>query len=164
MLCPLVRALRSWPCLHWDSPAFNAGLGDGPTIIAVNDLAYDKGSAKLDDASTAAKGGKMPIKLLVKEFNRHRAVNLDDHDGLRYPHLQHIVGTPDRLSKIFEARRETFRRRHRHRGRGSTPEATGLLWKCTLTRVSDGPGFRTRHQPTAQRAISTAVLMLGCQT
>ena len=91
--------------VRWDSPAFNAGLGSGTTIIAVNDLAYDKDSKNLDDAVTATKAGNTPIKLLVKEFNRYRTVNLDYHDGLRYPHLQRIEGTPDRLSKIFAAQK-----------------------------------------------------------
>ena len=91
--------------VRWDSPAFNAGLGSGTSIIAINDLAYDKDSKNLDDAITAAKAGKTPITLLVKEFNRYRTVNINYHDGLRYPHLQRIEGTPDRLSKIFAARK-----------------------------------------------------------
>ena len=91
--------------MRWDSPAFNGGLGSGTSITAVNDLAYDKDSKNLDDAIRAAKTDKSPIKLLVKEFNRYRTVTLDYQDGLRYPHLQRIEGTPDCLSKISAARR-----------------------------------------------------------
>ncbi len=89
--------------VRWDSPAFNAGLGTDTTVVAVNDLAYDKDT--LDDAVKAAKDGKAPIKLLVKEFNRYRTVELDYHGGLRYPHLERVEGTPDRLSKILAARK-----------------------------------------------------------
>lgn len=89
--------------VRWDSPAFNAGLGTDTTIVAVNDLAYDKDT--LEDAVKAAKDDKAPIQLLVKEFNRFRTVNLDYHGGLRYPHLERIDGTPDRLTKILAARK-----------------------------------------------------------
>src|SRR5690606_14880505 len=39
--------------VRWDSPAFNAGLGAGTTIVAVNDVEYDKDT--LADAIRAAK-------------------------------------------------------------------------------------------------------------
>jgi predicted metalloprotease with PDZ domain len=89
--------------VRWDSPAFNAGLGSGTTVVAVNDLAYDK--ATLEDAVKAAKTDKAPIRLMVKEFNRYRTVEVDYHGGLRYPHLERIPGTPDYLTQIFAARK-----------------------------------------------------------
>ncbi len=89
--------------VRWDSPAFNAGIGSGTLIVAVNDLEYSKDA--LEDAVKAAKTGKDPIRLMVKEFNRYRTVNLDYHDGLRYPHLERIEGKPDYLTPIFTARK-----------------------------------------------------------
>src|SRR5690606_6123257 len=89
--------------VRWDSPAFNAGLGTGGTIVAVNDQAYDK--TVLEDAVKAAKDGKAPIRLLVKEFDRYRTVDIDYHGGLRYPHLERIEGVPDRLTAIFTPRK-----------------------------------------------------------
>jgi predicted metalloprotease with PDZ domain len=89
--------------VRWDSPAFNAGLGTGATIVAVNDQAYDK--TLLEDAVKAAKDGKAPIRLLVKEFDRYRTVDIDYHGGLRYPHLERIEGVPDRLTAIFTPRK-----------------------------------------------------------
>ncbi len=89
--------------VRWDSPAFNAGLGTSTTVVAVNDLAYDKDT--LEDAIKAAKGSKAPIKLLVKEFNRYRTIELNYRGGLRYPHLERIEGQPDQLSKILAARK-----------------------------------------------------------
>jgi len=85
--------------VRWDSPAFNAGIGSGMTLVAVNDLDYDK--ATLEDAVKAAKTDKAPIRLLVREFNRYRTIDVDYHGGLRYPHLERIEGKPDRLSAIY---------------------------------------------------------------
>ena len=89
--------------VRWDSPAFNAGLGTGTTVIAVNGQEYDKDV--LEDAVKAAKDSKAPIKLMVKEFDRYRTVDIQYHDGLRYPQLERIEGTPDRLTPIFTARK-----------------------------------------------------------
>src|SRR5690606_5720571 len=47
--------------VRWDSPAFNAGIGTGATIVAVNGQAYDKDV--LEDAVKAAKTDKAPIEL-----------------------------------------------------------------------------------------------------
>jgi predicted metalloprotease with PDZ domain len=89
--------------VRWDSPAFNAGLGSGTTVVAVDGQEYDKDL--LEDAVKAAKTGKAPIQLMVKEFDRYRTVSIDYHGGLRYPHLERIEGKPDRLSAIFAAKK-----------------------------------------------------------
>ena len=88
--------------VRWDSPAFDAGLGTGATIVAVNGQAYDKEA--LEDAVKAAKDGA-PIELLVKEFDRYRTVRIDYRGGLRYPHLERIPGKPDYLTPILTARK-----------------------------------------------------------
>jgi len=88
--------------VRWDSPAFDAGVGSGMTVVAVNDIEYDKDA--LADAIKAAKDDKAPIRLLVKEFDRYRTIDVDYHGGLRYPHLERIEGTPDYLTKILTAR------------------------------------------------------------
>ena len=89
--------------VRWDSPAFNAGIGSGTTVIAVNGQAY--ASEVLEDAVKAAKDGKPPIELMLKEFDRYRTVKLDYRGGLRYPHLERIQGKPDYLTPIFTARK-----------------------------------------------------------
>ncbi len=89
--------------VRWDGPAFKAGIGSGTTIVAVNGQAYD--ADVLKEAVKAAKDGKAPIQLMVKEFDRYRTVSIDYHDGLRYPHLERIPGTPDYLTPIFTARK-----------------------------------------------------------
>ena len=87
----------------WDGPAFNAGLAPGMTIVAVNGREYGKDS--MNDAIAEAKGGKGPIRLLVKEWDRYRTVDIDYRGGLRYPHLERIAGKPDYLTAILTARK-----------------------------------------------------------
>jgi len=41
--------------------------------------------------------------LLVRKGNNLRTISLDYHDGLRYPRLERIPGTPDRLDAIYKA-------------------------------------------------------------
>ena len=89
--------------VRWDSPAFDAGLGSGTQVVAVNGQAYDKDV--LADAVKAAKGATTPIELLVKEFDRYRSVRIDYHGGLRYPRLERIEGRPDYLTSILGARK-----------------------------------------------------------
>ena len=88
---------------RWDGPAFNAGIGTGMTLIAVNDAEYK--SQVLADAVRAAKDGNTPIRLLVKDFNRYRNIDIDYHGGLRYPALERIEGRRDWLTPIFTARK-----------------------------------------------------------
>ena len=89
--------------VRWDGPAFNAGLGSGTTIIAVNGMAYD--GEVLEEAIKAAKTDTAPIELMVKEFDRYRTVKIDYHGGLRHPHLVRIEGKPDYLTPILTARK-----------------------------------------------------------
>jgi hypothetical protein len=56
----------------------------------------------LKAAITAAKDGHEPLELLVRQADRFSTVRLDYHDGLKYPRLERIAATPDRLAKIFQ--------------------------------------------------------------
>lgn len=86
----------------WDSPAFNAGIINGNSIVAVNGRAFSADVIK--DAIKAAKGTAAPIELLVKRGDRYETVRIDYHGGLLYPHLERIAGKPDRLGELFKAR------------------------------------------------------------
>lgn len=89
--------------VRWDGPAFDAGIGTGMAVVAVNDIEYSKDA--MEDAIKAAKTDKAPIRLLVKEFDRFRSIPVDYHGGLRFPHLERIEGTTDYLTPIFSARK-----------------------------------------------------------
>jgi predicted metalloprotease with PDZ domain len=86
--------------LIWDGIAFRAGLAANSTIVAVNNRVY-----KADVLKTAikeARDGK-PIELLVRKGNVLRTVALEYRGGLRYPRLERIPGTKDRLDGIYSA-------------------------------------------------------------
>ena len=89
--------------VRWDSPAFNAGIGSGATVVAVNGQAFS--IDVLEDAVKVAKDDKAPMELLLKEFDRYRTVKIDYHGGPRYPHLERIQGKPDYLTPILTARK-----------------------------------------------------------
>jgi predicted metalloprotease with PDZ domain len=84
--------------VNWGSPAFDAGMAPGATLLAVNGRAYTEDLLK--EAVTAAKSGG-PIELLLKSGDLYRNVRIEWRGGLRYPTLQRIDGTPDRLAVLF---------------------------------------------------------------
>ncbi len=89
--------------VRWDSAAFNAGVGTGMQVLAVNDLQYS--ADELEEAVRAAKDSKQPVRLLVKEMDVYRTLSIDYHGGLRYPSLERIEGKPDYLTPILTARK-----------------------------------------------------------
>ncbi|MFK0300579.1 M61 family metallopeptidase [Brevundimonas sp. NPDC090276] len=89
--------------IRWGGRAFAADIGPGWELVAVNDRAAS--AEVLRDAVTAAKGTDKPISLLLKNGDRYRTVAFDYHDGLRYPRLERIPGTPDRIGDILSPRR-----------------------------------------------------------
>jgi len=84
----------------WDGIGFRAGLAANTTVMAVNDRVYKPELLKA--AIKDAKDGQ-PIRLLVRKGNVLRTISLDYRDGLRYPRLERIPGTKDRLEEIFAA-------------------------------------------------------------
>lgn len=84
--------------VRWDSPAFDAGLDVGDTIVAVGGEAY------ADDRLIAAVKAKTPVKLLVKSGTRYREVAIDYRDGLRYPRLEKIGTGEGGLDRLLAPR------------------------------------------------------------
>jgi predicted metalloprotease with PDZ domain len=87
----------------WDSPAFKAGLARDMQVLAVDGSAYT--AQRLKNAVTAAKTTQAPIELLVRQADTFTTHRIDYHDGLRYPRIERIPGTPDRLARLLQARR-----------------------------------------------------------
>ncbi|WP_269513387.1 M61 family metallopeptidase [Brevundimonas subvibrioides] len=87
----------------WGGPIYEAGIGAGWDLIAVGDKAASP--EVLRDAVTAARGGTAPIRLTLKSGTRIRTLDLNWTEGLRYPRLERIEGTPDRLADILAPRR-----------------------------------------------------------
>jgi predicted metalloprotease with PDZ domain len=86
----------------WGSPAFEAGIGAGYHVIAVNGRAWS--GDVLGEAIVAAKSGETPVELIVRHADRFRTVRIDYRDGLRYPHLERVDGVEDRLSAVLAPR------------------------------------------------------------
>jgi predicted metalloprotease with PDZ domain len=82
------------------SAADKAKLGPGMQIVAVNGRQFT--AQLLGDAIRDAKGNSAPIELIVVNTGTYKVVGLDYHDGLRYPHLERVDGTPDRLDDILK--------------------------------------------------------------
>nr|WP_312447926.1 peptidase M61 [Brevundimonas naejangsanensis] len=87
----------------WGGPAFEQGLTSGWEVVAVGGRAAS--ADVLKEAVTAAKGSPEPIELILKNGDVFKTVRFDYHDGLRYPHLERIEGTPDRLGDILSPKR-----------------------------------------------------------
>ncbi len=88
--------------VQWDGPAFKAGLTAGATLIAVNGHVYK--CPELMAAVAASTNKTTPVELIVKRENRVNVVKVAYDGGVRYPHLERIEGTPDRLTPAFSPR------------------------------------------------------------
>ena len=83
----------------WDSPAFKAGVTPGMELVSVNGTEYSP--KVLREAILAAEKNKQPIQLQFKQEDRFVTISLPYYDGLRYPSLERVEGTPDRLDEIL---------------------------------------------------------------
>jgi predicted metalloprotease with PDZ domain len=86
-----------------DSPASRAGLAPHMTLAAVNGrkLSGDVLKAAMADAART----RRPMSLLIESADFYRTYEVEYFDGLRYPHLERVQGTPDRLGQMIEPRR-----------------------------------------------------------
>lgn len=83
----------------WDSPAFKAGMTPEMQLEGVNEHAFSL--ANLRDAILSAESSHEPIRFLAKRDAQFITISLDYHAGLRYPHLERVEATPDRLDAIL---------------------------------------------------------------
>jgi len=86
--------------VRWGGPAYEAGLTMGTLLVAVNGREYR--SERLKSAVQQAKLNKQPIELIVKNLDRYKVVKLAYYEGLKYPVLQRVERTEDRLSAILK--------------------------------------------------------------
>lgn len=86
--------------VSWNGPAFRAGFAPGARIDAVNGQAYRP--ELLDDLLKAPKPA--PLQLTTTMDGSTAIIVVSPEGPLRYPHLQRIGGTPDRLSALLAPR------------------------------------------------------------
>jgi predicted metalloprotease with PDZ domain len=87
--------------VRWDGPADKAKMAPGQKIFAVNGQVFSGDVLKA--AIRDAKGKTEPIRLIVQTDSFVSLVDLDYHDGERYPVLVRVDGTPDYLDEITKA-------------------------------------------------------------
>ena len=81
------------------SASWRAGLAPGMHILAVNNQEFS--SDVLEYALKKARHSSAPISLITSQTGWFQTLSLDYHDGIRYPHLERIEGTPDMLAAIM---------------------------------------------------------------
>lgn len=89
--------------IRWGGPLFEQGIGAGWELVSIGNRTAS--AQALRRAVTAAKGTDRPITMVIKRGDEFRTLSIPYHDGLRYPRLERIEGTPDRLSDILSPRR-----------------------------------------------------------
>jgi hypothetical protein len=71
-------------------------------LIAVNGRAFSP--TLLKEAIVAAQKGDGNTELLLRQDDLFRTVRIDYREGLRYPHLERVAGSRDRLSELLRPR------------------------------------------------------------
>jgi predicted metalloprotease with PDZ domain len=82
------------------SPAFQAGLGPGMTLTAINGRKFT--SSVLNAALRAAHDSKQPIEVLAENAQFYKTYSIPYFDGEKQPHLQRADGKTDLLSDIIK--------------------------------------------------------------
>jgi predicted metalloprotease with PDZ domain len=82
------------------SPAYQAGIGPGMKLIAVNDRKWSP--EVLHAAIKAAQGGNQPIELLVENEQFFKTYSVAYHEGEKNPHLERVSTQPDILGDILK--------------------------------------------------------------
>jgi predicted metalloprotease with PDZ domain len=83
------------------TPAYEAGIGPGMKITAVNGRSYS-----IERLREALRDGRtsrvLPLELLVQSGDSFTTFKIDYHDGERYPHLERDASRPDLLKEIIK--------------------------------------------------------------
>ncbi len=84
----------------WNGPADKARVAPGDKIIAVNGEIFSKDAMR--KAIRETKGTSAPLHLILQADKFVRTAEIDYHDGERYPALERVEGTPDRMDAITQ--------------------------------------------------------------
>jgi predicted metalloprotease with PDZ domain len=82
------------------SPAFDAGLGPGMKVIAVNGRKYS--TDILREAIKSAHDTHRPIELIAEASQFYKTYSVPYYDGEKIPHLERVQGEPDFLGNILK--------------------------------------------------------------
>jgi len=84
--------------VRWNGPADKAGLAPGKKILAVNGRVFSADSVRA--AIQSARASSEPIHLIVEADTFVSSVDVDYHDGERFPRLERVEGTAALLDEI----------------------------------------------------------------
>lgn len=82
-----------------DGVADKAGIGPGMKVVAVNGRAFTPELLRV--AVREAKGSGPGIALILENTGYFTVVKVEYHGGERYPVLERVEGTPDRLDEVI---------------------------------------------------------------
>jgi predicted metalloprotease with PDZ domain len=83
------------------SPAYQAGLGPGMRLVAVNGRKWSP--ELLHVAVKAAQANNQPIDLLVENAQFFKTYSVDYYEGEKNPHLERVPNQPDILGDILKS-------------------------------------------------------------
>jgi predicted metalloprotease with PDZ domain len=83
-----------------DSPAYQAGLGPGMKLIAVNGRAWSP--VVLTQALHSAHASHEPIEVIAETGEFFKTYRIPYFEGEKIPHLERVDGQPDALSDILK--------------------------------------------------------------
>jgi len=83
----------------WEGPAFRAGISIGAKLLFVGKQPYSDEALKQAIRSAAA--SRQAIELTFSADGAEHAVSIDYFGSLRYPALERIPGTVDRLTRLL---------------------------------------------------------------
>jgi predicted metalloprotease with PDZ domain len=83
----------------WNGPAFHSGLSPGQRVVSINGLPFSP--VALLAATTNS--GSIPLHWTVQNDDVRREGTIPYAGPLRYPHLERLPGTSDRLTPLLTA-------------------------------------------------------------
>ncbi|MEZ5742225.1 MAG: peptidase M61 [Sphingomonadaceae bacterium] len=90
--------------VRWGSPAFEAGIVTGTTIVAVDGYAFS--TERIQRAISRAAADRKPIELILRKGDRFSTVRLAYYDDLRWPWLEPVSpGREAGLDRLLAPRR-----------------------------------------------------------
>jgi predicted metalloprotease with PDZ domain len=84
------------------SAAYQAGLGPGMKLLAVNGRKWSPSILEAALKAAQGEGNDRPIELLVENAQFFKTYSVNYHEGPKNPHLERVSGQPDILGDILK--------------------------------------------------------------
>lgn len=84
----------------WGGKGFEKGLAVGDKIIAINGKAWSKDN--INDEIAASKNIKSSMQFIILADNIYKVIDIDYHDGHKYPHFEKVGKDETPLDRLLE--------------------------------------------------------------